>query len=56
MNNVPAKLLLIAAALMLIAGVVFAVAKLWVYAVLVFCGGLCCAFAALNFKNGNDKK
>ena len=56
MNNTAAKLLFIAAALMLVAGIVFVVVKLWLYAVLVFCGGFCCVFAAFHFTSGHDKK
>ena len=47
-------LLSAAAALMLLAGVLFAIVRMWLYAGLLCAGALGCAAAALNFKNQNE--
>ena len=44
------RLLLAAAVLMLLAGVIFALLRLWIYAALLGVGALGCADAAMNHR------
>lgn len=52
MRNTAVRLLLAAAALLLLAGVIFAFMKLWLYAALPGAGALGCAAAALSHRDG----
>ena len=44
------RMLLAADALMLLAGVIFALSRLWIYAALLGAGALGCAAAAMNHR------
>lgn len=50
------RLLLTAAVLLLIAGVIFAFIQSWIYTGLIWSGAFGCLVAALNFKNADDKE
>lgn len=50
------RLLVTAGILMLLAGAIFGFIQQWIYAALVWIGGLGCLVAALNFKNRKDDK
>lgn len=51
------RLLLAAAVLLLIAGILFGFTQSWIYAGLIWSGALGCLTAALNFRNaGNDNE
>lgn len=56
MKETGACLLLAAAVLMLLAGAIFGFMRMWIYAAMLWVGAFCCAVAALNFKNGKNKK
>ena len=45
-----------AGVLMLLAGVIFAFLKLWLYAALLAAGAFGCPIGAMNFKNRKDSK
>ena len=45
-----------AGVLMLLAGVIFAFLKLWLYAALLAVGAFGCLIEAMNFKNRKDSK
>lgn len=53
--EIATKLLVCAGTLMLIAGAIFGLLGLWVYAALIWAGALGCLAAALNFKKRKDK-
>ena len=54
MNKLSVRLLLAAAALLLIAGVIFAILQLWLYTGLLWAGAFGCLMAALNFRNSKN--
>ena len=54
MNKLSVHLLLAAAALLLIAGVIFAILQLWLYTGLLWVGAFGCLMAALNFRNSKN--
>lgn len=54
MKETAFRLLLAAAALMLLAAVLFAIVRMWLYTGLLCAGALGCAAAALNFKHQKD--
>ena len=54
MNKLSVRLLLAAAALLLMAGVIFAILQLWLYTGLLWAGALGCLMAALNFRNSKS--
>lgn len=54
MEAVRFRLLIAAAVLMLLAGGIFGLLRLWLCAALIFVGSFGCAVAALNFKNHSD--
>lgn len=54
-SNTASRLLLAAALLMLLAGVIFAFIQQWIYMALLFIGAACCMVAAMNFKNQKDE-
>ena len=54
MRETAFRLLLAAAVLMLLAGVLFAIVRIWLYAGLLCAGALGCAAAAVNFKNQKE--
>lgn len=51
MNETAVRLLIAAAALLLLSGIIFAFLGKWLYCALLVVGAVCCAAAALNFKN-----
>ena len=51
MEQLPARLLLTAGILLLIAGVIFAILQVWLYTGLLWAGAFVCLMAALNFRN-----
>lgn len=53
-NKVTVRLLVAAGVLMLLAGVIFAFLKLWLYAALLAVGTFGCLIGAANFKNKGD--
>ena len=55
-SKVTVRLLVAAGVLMLLAGVIFAFLKLWLYAALLAAGGFGCLIGAMNFKNKRDGK
>lgn len=55
-NKTATMLLIIAGALMLAAGVIFAVLAKWLFAAIIWVGAFCCAIAAYNFKNDKSGK
>ena len=55
-NKVTVRLLVAAGVLMLLAGVIFAFLKLWLYAALLAAGAFGCLTGAMNFKNKRDGK
>lgn len=56
MNEKTVRLLLAAAALMLLSGVLCGFLGLWIYAALLGVGALGCLVSAWNFKGSNDRK
>ena len=54
MNKLSVRLLLAAAALLLMAGVIFAILQLWLYTGLLWTGAFGCLMAALNFRNSKN--
>lgn len=54
MKETTVRLLLAAAGSLLMAGVIFGITKHWIIAALLGAGALCCAAAALNFRNRKD--
>ena len=54
MNKLSVRLLLAAAALLLIAGVIFAILQVWLYTGLLWAGAFGCLMAALNFRNSKN--
>lgn len=54
MKKSSARLLLTAAALLLIAGTLFGFAQSWIYAGLIWSGALCCLVTALNFRDAEN--
>ena len=48
------RMLLAAAVLMLLAGVIFALLRLWIYAALLGAGALGCAAAAMNHRGRRE--
>lgn len=56
MNEKTGRLLLTAAALMLLSGVLCGFLGLWIYAALLGVGALGCLVSAWNFKGSNDRK
>ena len=54
MNKLSVRLLLAAAALLLIAGVIFGILQLWLYTGLLWAGAFGCLMAALNFRNSKS--
>lgn len=55
-NKVTVRLLVAAEVLMLLAGVIFAFLKLWLYTALLAAGAFGCLIGAMNFKNKRDSK
>ena len=51
MNKLSVRLLLAAAALLLIAGGIFAILQVWLYTGLLWAAAFGCLMAALNFRN-----
>ena len=54
-NKVTVRLLVAAGVLMLLAGVIFAFLKLWLYAALLAVGAFGCLIGAMNFKDKKDE-
>lgn len=54
-KQISVRLLMAAAALMLLAGCIFGFVRQWIYAALVWGGAVGCMAAALNFKNRKDE-
>ena len=54
MNKLSVRLLLAAAALLLIAGGIFAILQVWLCTSLLWAGALGCLMAALNFRNSKN--
>ena len=54
MNKLSVHLLLAAAALLLMAGVIFAILQLWLYTGLLWAGAFGCLMAALNFRDSKN--
>ena len=50
MEQLPARLLLTAGILLLIAGGIFAILQVWLYTDLLWAGAFGCLLAALNFR------
>ena len=55
-NKVTVRLLIAAGVLMLLAGIIFAFLKLWLYAALLATGTFGCLIGATNFENKRDGK
>lgn len=54
MEQLPARLLLTAGILLLIAGVIFAILQVWLYTSLLWVGAFGCLMAALNFRDSKN--
>ena len=54
MNKLSVRLLLAAAALLLIAGGIFAILQVWLCTSLLWTGAFGCLMAALNFRNSKN--
>ena len=54
MNKLSVRLLLAAAALLLMAGVIFAILQVWPYTDLLWAGAFGCLMAALNFRDSKN--
>ena len=54
MEQISVHLLLTAGLLLLIAGGIFAILQVWIYAGLIWSGAFGCLMAALNFRNSKN--
>ena len=54
MEQLPARLLLTAGILLLIAGGIFAILQVWLYTGLLWAGAFGCLMAALNFRDSKN--